>query len=55
MGSRSIQMERHTVRAALGRGGGSCSRQAGYGPDKPLELTIRYNTSENYKRVAIAI
>ena len=29
--------------------------QAGYGPDKPLELTIRYNTSENYKRVAIAI
>ena len=29
--------------------------QAGYGSDKPLELTIRYNTSENYKRVAIAI
>jgi oligopeptide transport system substrate-binding protein len=29
--------------------------QAGYGPGTPLKLTIRYNTSENYKRVAIAI
>ncbi len=48
-------LERHPVRAAPGRCGGSCSRQAGYGSDKPLELTIRYNTSENYKKVAIAI
>ncbi len=30
-------------------------REAGYGPDHPLRLTIRYNTSENYKRVAVAV
>ena len=28
---------------------------AGYGPDRPLGLTIRYNTSENYKMVAVAV
>ncbi|MEM9440184.1 MAG: peptide ABC transporter substrate-binding protein [Pseudomonadota bacterium] len=27
---------------------------AGYGPDRPLELQLRYNTSENHKKVAIA-
>jgi oligopeptide transport system substrate-binding protein len=30
-------------------------QEAGYGPDHPLRLTIRYNTSENYKRVAVAV
>jgi oligopeptide transport system substrate-binding protein len=30
-------------------------KQAGYGPERPLKLTIRYNTSKNYKRVAIAV
>ena len=30
-------------------------KEAGYGPDKPLEFTLRYNTSENHKRIAVAI
>ncbi len=30
-------------------------KQAGYGPDKPLKLTINYNTSENHKNTAVAI
>nr|WP_316626959.1 peptide ABC transporter substrate-binding protein [uncultured Brevundimonas sp.] len=29
--------------------------EAGYGPDNPLAFTLRYNTSENHKRIAIAI
>ena len=29
--------------------------EAGFGPDNPLELEIRYNTSENHKQVALAI
>ncbi|PID63697.1 MAG: peptide ABC transporter substrate-binding protein [Gammaproteobacteria bacterium] len=29
--------------------------EAGYGPDKPLKVQLRYNTNENHKRVAIAI
>jgi oligopeptide transport system substrate-binding protein len=28
---------------------------AGYGPDKPLKFTLSYNTSENHKRIAIAV
>jgi oligopeptide transport system substrate-binding protein len=28
---------------------------AGYGPDKPLSVQILYNTSENHKKIAIAI
>jgi len=28
---------------------------AGYGPDKPLKLTISYNTSEAHKNIAIAV
>jgi oligopeptide transport system substrate-binding protein len=28
---------------------------AGFGPDKPLEVEIRYNTSENHKNTAVAI
>ena len=28
---------------------------AGYSKDKPLKFTLRYNTSENHKRVAIAV
>jgi len=27
---------------------------AGYGPDNPLEFTLRYNTNEQHKRVAVA-
>ena len=34
---------------------GQLLRQAGYGPDRPLKLTIRYNTSGTYKMVAVAI
>lgn len=29
--------------------------EAGYGPDTPLEFTLRYNTSENHKRIAVAV
>ena len=29
--------------------------EAGYGPDNPLKLEIRYNTSENHKNTAVAI
>ena len=29
--------------------------ELGYGPDKPLKLEIRYNTSENHKNTAVAI
>ena len=28
---------------------------AGYGPDNPLKFTLRYNTSENHKRIAVAV
>jgi oligopeptide transport system substrate-binding protein len=30
-------------------------REAGYGPDNPLELTVHYNTDDNLRRVAIAV
>src|SRR5262249_49150404 len=30
-------------------------KELGYGPDHPLKLEIRYNTSENHKNTAIAI
>ncbi|MGJ8667890.1 MAG: peptide ABC transporter substrate-binding protein [Oceanococcus sp.] len=30
-------------------------REAGYGPDNPLRIEIRYNTNENHKKVAIAV
>lgn len=29
--------------------------EAGFGPGKPLEFTLLYNTSENHKKIAIAI
>ena len=29
--------------------------EAGYGPDKPLNLQLRYNTNENHRRIAVAI
>ena len=29
--------------------------EVGYGPDNPLKFTLSYNTSENHKRIAIAI
>ena len=29
--------------------------QAGYGPDHPLKVTLRYNTDENHKNTAVAI
>lgn len=28
---------------------------AGFGPDNPLKLQLRYNTSENHKRIAVAV
>ncbi|MGS0468535.1 peptide ABC transporter substrate-binding protein [Cobetia marina] len=28
---------------------------AGYGPDHPLELTLRYNTLEDHKKIAVAL
>jgi oligopeptide transport system substrate-binding protein len=30
-------------------------QEAGYGPDKPLKVEILYNTSENHKKIAVAI
>ena len=30
-------------------------KEAGYGPDKPLKLQLAYNTSENHKKIAVAI
>jgi oligopeptide transport system substrate-binding protein len=30
-------------------------KELGYGPDKPLKMEIRYNTSENHKNTAVAI
>ncbi len=30
-------------------------KEAGYGPDKPLALTLNYNTSESHKKIAIAV
>ncbi|MHA6296932.1 peptide ABC transporter substrate-binding protein [Devosia sp. CAU 1758] len=29
--------------------------EAGYGPDKPLDLQLRYNTNDNHQRIAVAI
>ena len=31
------------------------AKQAGFGPDNPLKLELSYNTSENHKRIAVAI
>lgn len=33
----------------------SLMAEAGYGPDNPLELRLRYNTSEDHRKVAIAV
>jgi len=30
-------------------------REAGYSEDKPLEVELRYNTSENHRKIAVAI
>lgn len=30
-------------------------KDAGYGPKNPLKFTLRYNTSENHKRIAVAV
>ena len=30
-------------------------RAAGFGPDRPLVLELRYNTSENHKKIALAV
>lgn len=29
--------------------------EAGFGPDKPLKLELSYNTSENHKKIAVAV
>ena len=29
--------------------------QAGFGPGKPLKFQLKYNTSENHKRIAVAV
>ncbi len=29
--------------------------EAGYGPDNPLELQLRYNTNDNHRRIAVAV
>lgn len=30
-------------------------KEAGFGPDNPLKLTLNYNTSESHKKIAIAV
>jgi oligopeptide transport system substrate-binding protein len=30
-------------------------KEAGYGEETPLQFTLRYNTSENHKRIAVAV
>jgi ABC-type oligopeptide transport system substrate-binding subunit len=30
-------------------------REAGFGPDKPLEIELRYNTSDTHQRIALAV
>ncbi|GAB4375757.1 MAG: peptide ABC transporter substrate-binding protein [Kiloniellaceae bacterium] len=30
-------------------------KEAGYGPDKPLKITLRYNNAEDHKRIAVAV
>ncbi|WP_227369112.1 peptide ABC transporter substrate-binding protein [Halomonas sp. M20] len=30
-------------------------KEAGYGPERPLELTLRYNTLEDHKKIAVAV
>ena len=30
-------------------------KEAGYGPDNPLNLQLRYNTSDEHKKIAIAL
>ncbi len=40
--------ERHAVAQRL-------YKESGYGEDKPLEVEIRYNTSDTHKRIALAI
>jgi len=30
-------------------------KEAGFSPNHPLEFTLRYNTSENHKRIAVAV
>jgi len=30
-------------------------RQAGYGPDRALSVELRYNTSENHRKIAVAV
>ncbi|MDN3553920.1 peptide ABC transporter substrate-binding protein [Halomonas almeriensis] len=30
-------------------------QEAGHGPDNPLELTLRYNSSEEHQRIAVAV
>lgn len=32
-----------------------CWPAAGYGPNRPLKLTLLYNTSENHQKIAIAV
>lgn len=46
--SKWSQKEREEKAAAL-------LKEAGFGPDKPLELTLNYNTSEDHKKIAIAV
>ena len=42
------QEERNTIARGL-------LSEAGYGPDNPLEIEIRYNTSDFHRRVAVAV
>ena len=45
---------RHVADRPRGRGQED-PEELGYGPDKPLKMEIRFNTSENHKNTAVAI
>ena len=30
-------------------------REAGYGPDNPLDMELRYNTNDNHRRISLAV
>lgn len=46
--SRQTPEERHATARRL-------YSEAGYGPDNPLQVEIRYNTSETHKHIAVAV
>ena len=45
----------HASQAELNAQAKMLLQAAGYGPNRPLKLTLLYNTSENHQKIAIAV